>query len=86
MSQKPKQSSNNGHNEEYPLPSKELAPYMKHYGRTREEQIKINQAGVKILQAWREEKYTEDELKEAEKAWEMVKTIIDENRSRKLFS
>ncbi len=54
--------------------------------KTREEQIKINQAGVKILQAWREEKYTENELKEAEKTWKMVKTIIDENRSRKLFS
>lgn len=73
-------------NEEYPAPSEELAPYMKHYGKSREEQIKINQAAVEMIRAWREEKLTEEELKAAEETWERVKKIIDENRYRKLFS
>lgn len=75
-------------NEEYPAPNGELPPEMKHYGRTREEQIKINQKGLEIMRQWREKeaKMSDEEIKEAEEAWEMVKKIIDENRSRKLFS
>lgn len=74
--------------EEYPAPNLELASSMKHYGRTREEQIQINQKGLEILRKWREkeEKLSDDDLKSAEETWEMVKQIIDENRSRKLFS
>lgn len=72
--------------EEYPEPKGNLTPYLKHYGRTREEQIKINLAGIKMLKEWNKEELTEDELKKAEETWEMVKQIIDENRSRKFFS
>lgn len=71
---------------DYPLPSPELASSMKHYGRSRAEQIKINQKGLEMLRQWREEKLTEEELKSAEETWENVKKLIDENRSRKLFS
>ncbi|MDJ0599676.1 MAG: hypothetical protein QNJ37_12645 [Crocosphaera sp.] len=74
--------------EEYPEPVGKLPPEMKHYGRTREEQIKINQEGIEMMRKWREKvsKMSEQELKEAEETWEMVKKIIDENRSRKFFS
>lgn len=74
--------------EEYPEPIGELRPEMKHYGRTREEQIKINQEGIEMMRNWREKesKMSEEELKEAEEKWEMVKKIIDDNRSRKFFS
>lgn len=71
---------------EYPEPKGNLVASLKHYGRTREEQIKINQKGLEILRAWREEKLTEEELEAARKTWENVKQIIDENRSHKLFS
>lgn len=71
---------------DYPLPSPELASSLKHYGRSRAEQIKINQKGVEMLRQWREEKLTEEELKAAEETWENVKKLIDENRFRKLFS
>ncbi|WP_204105561.1 MULTISPECIES: DUF433 domain-containing protein [Spirulina sp. CCY15215] len=71
---------------EYPEPRGSLVASLKNYGRTRKEQIKINQKGIEMLRAWREEKLTEEELEAARKTWEMAKTIIDENRSRKLFS
>jgi len=79
-------------NEVYPEPPPDLAPYMKHYGRTREEQIKINQAAIKQLQAWREEErkqreqMTPEELEKEEQDWEMIEQTIDKYRTRKLFS
>lgn len=65
-----------------------LKSSFKHYGKTEEEQIKINQQGLEILKKWQQEdkELTEEEVKQAEETWEMVKTIIDENRSRKFFS
>jgi hypothetical protein len=74
--------------EKFPVPNPKLVSSMKHYGETREEQININQKGLEILHKWREkeEKLSEDDLKSAEETWELVKQIIDENRSRKLLS
>ncbi|MDJ0662290.1 MAG: hypothetical protein QNJ42_22795 [Crocosphaera sp.] len=85
MQQKPHSSLDH---EEYPAPMGKLPPEMKHYGRTREEQIRINQEGIEMMRKWREKvsKMSEEELKKADETWEMVKKIIDENRSRKFFS
>lgn len=73
-------------NKESTESSSELIPQIKHYGRTREEQIEINKKGLEILRRWREEKLSDSEAKAAEKTWEKVKQIIDDNRCRKLFS
>ncbi len=72
--------------EKYPEPSAELAPHLKHYGRSKAEQLRINQEGLAMLRRWREEKLSDEDLKEAETTWEEVKKSIDKNRSRKLFS
>jgi len=66
----------------------QIKPCFKHYGNTQSEQIKINQQGLEILKKWQEEdeKLSDKEIKQAQKTWEIVKTIIDENRSRKFFS
>jgi ribosomal protein S20 len=73
---------------DYPTPEtqSELRQYMKHFGNTREEQIEKNQAAIEMLRAWRQEKLSGEELEKAREAFELVKKIIDENRSRKLFS
>ena len=73
-------------NEKYPEPSADLAPYLKHYGRSKAEQIRINQEGLAMLRRWREEKLSDEQLKAAEATWENVKKLIDENRSSNLFS
>jgi predicted helicase len=72
--------------DKYREPSAELAPYLKHYGRSKAEQLQINQEGLAMLRRWREEKLSDEDLKEAETTWEEVKKSIDKNRSRKLFS
>ena len=72
--------------EKYPEPTADLAPYLKHYGRSKAEQIQINQEGLAMLRRWREEKLSDEELEEAETIWEEVKKSINKNRSRKLFS
>jgi ribosomal protein S20 len=63
-----------------------LASELKHLGKTEEEQIKNNQEALKLIRSWQEEITTEKDLENAQKSWEIVKKIIDENRSRKLFS
>jgi len=65
----------------------DLEPYLKHCGHNREEQIKINQKGLELLQKWRQEdaQLTAVDIQEASDTWERVKQTIDENRSRKLF-
>lgn len=70
------------------ITEKTIKPCFKHYGKTQSEQIKINQQGLEILKKWQEEdeKLSDKEIKQAQKTWEIVKTIIDENRSRKFFS
>lgn len=64
---------------EYPEPKGDFINSLKHHGRTREEQIKINQKAIEMLRAWREEKLTEEELEAARKTWKMVKKIIEKN-------
>ena len=70
------------------ITNNKLKSCYKHYGKTQAEQIEINRKGLEILQKWQEEdnKLTEIEIKQAQETWEMVKEIIDENRSRKIFS
>ncbi|MEM9542737.1 MAG: DUF433 domain-containing protein [Cyanobacteria bacterium P01_E01_bin.42] len=70
----------------YPEPVRPLAKSLKHYGRTRKEQIRINKQLLEKFRAWNNEELTEEELEEARQTWERAKKIIDENRSRKLFS
>jgi hypothetical protein len=72
--------------DKYLEPSAELAPYLKHYGRSKAEQLQINQEGLAMLRRWREEKLSDEQLKAAEATWENVKKLIDENRSSNLFS
>ena len=68
-------------------PTSDLRQYMKHLGNTREEQIEKNQAALKMLKVWREEKPLEgEELEQAKATFELVKKIINANRSRQLFS
>jgi hypothetical protein len=64
-----------------------IKPCFKHYGKTQAEQIKINQEGLEMLKKWELEdsKLTESEIKHSQQTWEMVKAIVDENRSRKFF-
>jgi hypothetical protein len=70
------------------ITEKTIKPCFKHYGKTQSEQIKINQQGLEILKKWQQEdaQLNEIEIKKAQETWEIVKTIIDENRSRKFFS
>jgi hypothetical protein len=72
--------------ERQPDSSSDLLPWMNHLGRTREEQIEINQQGLDLLKKWREEELTEEELEAAINTWEDVKEIIDRERERKIFS
>jgi hypothetical protein len=61
---------------------------IKHYGKTQEEQIKINQQNLQIFAQWRKEAetLTLEEKQEYEADFESFKQIIDVNRSRKLYS
>lgn len=72
--------------ERHPNVASDLLPGMQHFGRTREEQIKINQQGLDLLKKWREEESRDEDLQAATKTWEDVKEIIDRERDRQLFS
>jgi hypothetical protein len=72
--------------ERQPNSSSDSLPGMNHLGKTREEQIEINQQGLDLLKKWRAEELTEEELEAAIKTWEDVKEIIDRERDRKIFS
>jgi hypothetical protein len=65
-----------------------FAPYLKHLGKTPEEQLEKNKPLMTWLQQKMEEKVTEEEAEENSKNWEIVKEIIDNNRpsGEKLFS
>ena len=69
-----------------------LEPYMKHYGRTPEEQLKKNKPLMEKLRKWIEEtkveEITEEETKAREAHWQEVKQIIDSVRpeDHKLYS
>lgn len=67
-----------------------FAPYMRHYGKTKEEQLEKN----KPLMEWLKQKMkevenlTEEEAQAREQQWELIKQIIDSARpeGHKLFS
>ena len=65
-----------------------FTPYLKHLGKTPEEQLEKNKPLMTWLQQKMEEKVTEKEAEENSKNWEIVKEIIDNNRpsGQKLFS
>ncbi len=65
-----------------------FAPYLKHLGKTPEEQMEKNKPLMTWLQQKMEEKVTEKEAEENSKNWEIVKEIIDNNRpsGQKLFT
>jgi hypothetical protein len=64
------------------------APYMKHYGKTSEEQLEKNKPLMEWLKQQLEEEVSEEEAKANTEYWERVKEIIDSNRptGAKLFS
>lgn len=78
--------------DEYPEPKGTLTRSLRYYARTPEEQIKINQKGLELIKIWRQEQLnreknmTQQELEASQINWKVIETMIDENRSRKLFS
>ncbi len=56
--------------------------------RTPEEQFQKNQAGIKILRKWLDEKVTPEEAREREIHFELFKQIMDDERppGHKLYS
>lgn len=67
---------------------KTLAPYLKHMGRTPEEQLQKNQGGIKLLRKWLDEKVSPEESRERELYFELFKQIVDNERppGHKLYS
>lgn len=65
-----------------------LTPYMKHFGKTPEEQLEKNKQLKEWLKQKIEETVTDEEAKENAEHWERVKEIIDSYRpvGHKLFS
>lgn len=65
-----------------------FAPYLKHLGKTPEEQLEKSKPLMIWLQQKMEERVTEEEAEENSKNWELVKEIIDNNRpsGQKLFT
>ena len=67
-------------------------PYMKHYGRTPEEQLEKNKPLMEKLRKWIEEakseELTEEENQARKELWEQLKQNIDSFRPKghKLFS
>lgn len=66
--------------EGYKTSTNSLTPYLKHMGRTPEEQLQKNQAGIKILRKWLDEKVTPEEAREREIHFELFKQIVDDER------
>lgn len=67
---------------------KELAPYLKHMGRTPEEQLQKNQGAMKLVRSWLDEKVSPEESKKREIHFEIFKQIMDNERppGHKLYS
>ncbi|MGK7873579.1 MAG: hypothetical protein AB4426_09795 [Xenococcaceae cyanobacterium] len=65
-----------------------FAPYLKHRGRTPEEQLRLNQPAMEWLKKQMEEELTEEEAREAEEFFERFKEIVDSFRppGHKLYS
>lgn len=67
---------------------KTLAPYLKHMGRTPEEQLQKNQGAIKLVKSWLEEKVSPEESKKRDIQFELFKQIVDNERppGHKLYS
>lgn len=67
---------------------KEFAPYLKHMGRTPEEQLEKNQGAMKLVRNWLDEKVSPEESKQRELHFELFKQIVDNERppGHKLYS
>jgi hypothetical protein len=65
-----------------------FAPYLKHRGRTVEEQIKLNQPAMEWLKQRFAEEISEEEAKIRQEDWERFKQIVDSFRpeGHKLYS
>lgn len=57
-----------------------FSPYLKHQGRTREEQISLNQPGMKWLKKRMEETVSTEEAKAREDFFELFKETMDSFR------
>lgn len=68
-------------------PKISVTPFLKHMGRTKEEQIQKNQSAMELLREWLEEEVTEEESKQRESYFESFKEIVDSGRlsERKLY-
>jgi uncharacterized protein with von Willebrand factor type A (vWA) domain len=66
----------------------QFAPYLKHYGRTHDDQIKLNQPALEWLKKRFEEEITEEEAQIRQEDWERFKQIVDSFRPEgyKLYS
>ncbi|MBC6478943.1 MAG: hypothetical protein GDA56_15410 [Hormoscilla sp. GM7CHS1pb] len=58
----------------------ELTPFLKHKGRSPEEQLQKNQAAIELIRGWLEEEVTEEESKQREIYFEDFQEIIDSTR------
>ena len=69
-------------------PKISVPPFLKHMGRTKEEQLQKNQSAMELLRGWLEEEVTEEESKQRESYFESFKEIVDSGRlpERKLYS
>lgn len=68
--------------------SESLKPFLRHMGRTPEEQLQKNQAAMKLLKGWIEEEISEEESKHREIYFNSFKEIVDSERlpGHKLYS
>ena len=69
-------------------PTHSFAPYMKHYGKTPEEQLEKNKPAMELLKKWMEEEISEEEAQARRQDFEKLKEIIDSFRpeGHKLFT
>ena len=65
-----------------------FAPYMKHYGKTPEEQLEKNKPAMELLKQWMQEEVSEEEAQARQQHFEELKGIIDSFRpeGHKLFT
>jgi hypothetical protein len=57
-----------------------FAPYMKHYGKTPEEQLEKNKPAMELLKQWMAEEVSEEEAQARHEFFEEFKRIFDEFR------
>jgi hypothetical protein len=57
-----------------------LTPFLHHLGKTSEEQLRINQAAMKLLRKWIEEEVPEEVSIQREKYFDSFKEIVDNEK------